>query len=261
MTDLDVAVVIEDDADVRNLLQSLLRECGFRVYAAHDGKSGVEVVRRHNADVITLDIGLPDIDGFEVLRRIRNFSDAYIVMLTGREEEADILTALHSGADDYITKPFRLRELRARLAAVMRRPRDMVSSGTLTTPSPTRASDSVQNNGSNLTHNGLTLNPRTRTVLVEGSALSLTRGEFDLLHELLGAAGGVRTKADLVLALSRECNETYISKSAERAVKDHIANLRRKLRDDPRSPRWLETVRGVGFRLAPVQPPVPDDQA
>lgn len=260
MSDLGVAVVIEDDADVRNLLEAVLRESGFGVYSAPDGKSGVEVVRRHNADVVTLDIGLPDIDGFEVLRRIRNFSDAYIVMLTGRDEEADILTALHSGADDYITKPFRPRELRARLTAVMRRPRHAAPCETLPEPSPTRPSGSVLGNGSILTHNGLTLNPKTRTVLVEGSTLVLTRSEFDLLHELLGAAGGVRTRADLALALRGECNrhDIYISESDERAVEGHIGNLRRKLGDDRQSPRWLDTVRGVGYRLAPVQPPVPD---
>ncbi|RAM36792.1 response regulator transcription factor [Arthrobacter globiformis] len=262
MSDLGLAVVIEDDADVRNILEALFREWGFGVYSAPDGKSGVEVVRRHNADMVTLDIGLPDIDGFEVLRRIRKFSDAYVVMLTGRDDEADILTALYSGADEYITKPFRPRELRARLTAVMRRPRHAPPSETLSAPSPAHWPSSAFGNGSFITHNGLTLNPQTRTVLVDGTTLVLTPSEFDLLHELLEATGGVRTRADLVLALRGERNrhDIYVSESAERAVADHIGNLRRKLRDDPQSPRWLDTVRGVGYRLAPVQPPVPDEQ-
>ena len=137
MGDLGVAVVVEDDADVRNLLEAVLSQAGFEVYSAADGRNGVEVVRDHGANVVTLDVGLPDIDGYEVLRQIRQFSDAYVVMLTGRTEEPDLLTALHSGADDYITKPFRPLELRARVAAMLRRPRPQSPQGR--TPAPAAA--------------------------------------------------------------------------------------------------------------------------
>ncbi len=130
MTDLGVAVVVEDDADVRNLVEAVLSQAGFEVHSAADGREGVDVIRRLEADVVTLDVGLPDIDGFEVLRRIRQFSDAYVVMLTARTDELDTLTALHTGADDFMTKPFRPRELRARVAAMMRRPRQDTTSGT-----------------------------------------------------------------------------------------------------------------------------------
>ena len=123
VSDLGVAVVIEDDLDMRNLLEGVLLQSGFVVYTAADGRAGVEVVRDRMPDVVTLDVGLPDIDGFEVLRRIRQFSNAYVVMLTGRTEQPDLLAALQASADDYITKPFRPRELRARIAAMMRRPR------------------------------------------------------------------------------------------------------------------------------------------
>ena len=123
MGELGVAVVIEDDDDVRNLLDAVLQQAGFEVHSAATGRDGVEAARQHQVNVITLDVGLPDIDGFEVLRRIRQFSDAYVVMLTGRDEELDTITALQGGADDYITKPFRPRELRARISAMMRRPR------------------------------------------------------------------------------------------------------------------------------------------
>ena len=123
MSDIGVAVVIEDDDDVRNLVDAVLRQAGFEVHAAATGREGVDVVRHKQASVVTLDVGLPDIDGFEVLRRIRQFSDAYVVMLTGRDEELDTVTALQTGADDYISKPFRPRELRARVSAMMRRPR------------------------------------------------------------------------------------------------------------------------------------------
>ena len=123
MTDLGVAVVVEDDEDVRNLVEAVLSQAGFEVHSAAGGREGVDVVRAREASVVTLDVGLPDIDGFEVLRRIRQFSDAYVVMLTARTDELDTLTAFHTGADDFLAKPFRPRELRARVGAMMRRPR------------------------------------------------------------------------------------------------------------------------------------------
>jgi two-component system, OmpR family, response regulator len=255
MDDLGVAVVIEDDDDVRNLLEGVLTQAGFEVHTAVDGRAGVEVVRSKQANVVTLDIGLPDIDGFEVLRRIRNFSNAYIVMLTGRTEEPDLLSALNAGADDYIAKPFRPRELRARVAAMMRRPRHEITgpkpalAGWGAAPAaPARPEDAAV-----LQHNGLELNHRTRTVEVNGEPLTLTRSEFDLLHVLLKGGGAVCTRADLVRAVRGEFydEDTYISEADERAVEVHIGNLRRKLKEDPISPRWLQTVRGVGYRLAP----------
>lgn len=123
MSDVGVAVVVEDDLDVRNLVAAVLVQAGFEVHTAHHGRSGVELVRDIQPDVITLDVGMPDIDGFEALRRIRLFSDAYVLMLTGRADESDVVTAFQAGADDYITKPFRPREMRARITAMMRRAR------------------------------------------------------------------------------------------------------------------------------------------
>lgn len=119
MNAVEVAVVIEDDADMRNLLQAVLAQAGFDVYTAVNGREGVDVVRSRVPHVVTLDVGLPDIDGFEVLRRIRCFSDAYVVMLTGRARASDVQLALQSGADDYVMKPFRPRELRSRIAAML----------------------------------------------------------------------------------------------------------------------------------------------
>lgn len=254
MDDLGVAVVIEDDADVRNLLEGILSQAGFEVHTAVDGREGVELVRQNRAQVVTLDIGLPDIDGFEVLRRIRNFSDAYVVMLTGRTEEPDLLSALNAGADDYIAKPFRPRELRARVAAMMRRPRHAVTSSpqaaSLASPPATPASFSQ---AGVLQHNGLVLNYRTRSVTIDDVSLGLTRSEFDLLHTLLRGQGAVCTRSDLVRAVRGDLYEpdAYISEADERAVEVHVGNLRRKLREDPQQPRWLQTVRGVGYRLAP----------
>ncbi|KQR65611.1 two-component system response regulator [Arthrobacter sp. Leaf337] len=250
MSDLGVAVVIEDDADVRNLLQSVLLQAGFVVHIASDGRMGVDVAREKQPDVVTLDIGLPDIDGFEVLRRIRQFSGAYVVMLTGRTDEPDLLTALQGGADDYITKPFRPLELRARISAMMRRPRQD-SSADLAAEKRTAA-----NTPGLLRHNGLALNARSRTAVLGGAPVELTRSEFDLLHELMRGAGAVKSRSELVRVVRGDYygDNDYVSEADERAVEVHIGNLRRKLRDNREDPRWLQTVRGVGYRLPPTRP-------
>jgi len=253
MTDLGVAVVVEDDADVRNLVEAVLRQAGFEVHSAAEGREGVDVVRQREANVVTLDVGLPDIDGFEVLRRIRQFSDAYIVMLTARTDELDTLTALHTGADDFLTKPFRPRELRARVAAMMRRPRHD-GQGALAAASARPGGEAAVTDNV-LRHNGLALNPEMRSVTVDDEPLALTRSEFDLLHALLRGAGTVKSKTELVRVVRGEYYraDAYISESDERAVEVHIGNLRRKLREDSVQPRWLQTVRGVGYRLAPAR--------
>ncbi|MGO4857637.1 response regulator transcription factor [Arthrobacter sp. 2MCAF14] len=272
MSEPGVAVVIEDDEDVRNLVDAILKEAGFVVHSAATGREGVEVVRDHHASVVTLDVGLPDMDGHEVLRRIRQFSDAYVVMLTARRDEPDTLTAFLTGADDYVKKPFLPRELRARVTAMMRRPR---AEGRLALPEEGRggsdrlagpdggsarfdggayaAARSAEADQAVIKHNGLALNYKSRTVTLQGSALTLTRSEFDLLFDLLRAKGEVRTRADLVRAARGDYydDDAYISDADERAVETHIGNLRRKLREDPQSPRFLQTVRGVGYRLTP----------
>lgn len=248
MSDPGVAVVIEDDDDVRNLLDAVLTQSGFEVHSAGLGRDGVELVARHGATIVTLDVGLPDIDGYEVLRRIRATSDCYVLMLTARTDELDTLTALQSGADDFITKPFRPRELRARIAAMLRRPREH-GVGSADTPSP----ETVDSDPGLLKHNGLTLNHETRTASLPGTVLNLTRSEFDLLHDLLRSGGAVRTKANLVRVVRGHHyrDDAFISDADERAVEVHMGNLRRKLGEDSREPKWLLTVRGVGYRLAP----------
>ena len=256
MGDLGVAVVIEDDVDVCNLLEAVLRQAGFEVHTAAGGRAGVQAVRDIGPDVVTLDVGLPDIDGFEVLRRIRQFSSAYVVMLTGRGDEADVLAALQGGADDYITKPFRPREVRARITAMMRRPRPHHPDGSPPGPAPVAAPATAGNSASVLRYNGLELDYRRRAVSVGGTPLELTRSEFDLLHEVLRGAGAVLSRAQLVRAVRGDQyrEDTYVSDADERAVEVHMGNIRRKLLDDPDSPRWLQTVRGVGYRLAAERP-------
>lgn len=270
------AVVIEDDADIRGLVETVLRQAGFEVTSTASGTEGVELVREKRPSIVTLDIGLIDIDGLEVARRIRLFTDCYIVMLTAQSDEADLLFGLESGADDYVIKPFRPRELRARIEAMLRRPR--VSALNVTdAPAPAAPAAPVPEAPATSTsaapaasvqqtavaeaeelvyvHNGLTLNADTRTVELDGTELELTRTEFDLLRSLLHSKRRVRSKADLVRELRDEVYvaNDFVSESEERSIEVHFANLRRKLTDDPKHPRWIETVRGVGYRLSPSQ--------
>lgn len=254
MSDARVGLVIEDDHDIRELVRTVLSQAGFEVSVASSGAEGVLIAKNLSPDVITLDLGLPDIDGFEVSRQIREFSDAYIVMLTARTEELDTLIGLESGADDYLTKPFRPRELRARIAAMMRRPRSVPD------PADALAGDNPADAGAhpergNFSHNGLELSYSSRTVVVDGKEMNLTRTEFELLHALLEAGRTVRTKSDLVRRLRDEDYDvgSYISEADERSVEVHMGNLRKKLGDSPQQPRWLQTVRGVGYRLAPSE--------
>ena len=291
------AVVIEDDQDIRELINVVLNQSGFDVHAVDSGVDGVEAVRRHNPAVVTLDLGLPDIDGFEVARRIRLFSDCYIIMLTARGDELDTLLGLETGADDYLTKPFRPRELRARVGAMLRRPRvgagrsggsagstagstaedfDRLnhrgsgasgagefdspthrvpsSSGNADSPTHRVPPSDVEGKGDrpgSLGHSGLVLDGAARTAELDGAELELTRTEFDLLAAMLESGSLVRTKAELVRRLRGDGYHggAYVNDSDERTIEVHMANLRRKLGDDPRSPRWIKTVRGVGYKL------------
>jgi len=244
MSEARVGLVIEDDQDIRELVRVVLSQAGFDVHVASTGSAGVTSARELNPDVITLDLGLPDIDGFEVARQIRKSSDAYIIMLTARAEELDTLMGLEAGGDDYLTKPFRPRELRARVEAMMRRPRASSESKS----APEEVVDPK------VSHNGLAVSAGSRTAVLNGTELKLTRTEFDLLLALLETGRIVRTKADLARRLRNEPYDvgSYVSDADERAVEVHMGNLRKKLGDSIQAPRWLETVRGVGYRLAPA---------
>lgn len=255
------AVVIEDDADIRGLITTVLRQAGFEVEGTESGLAGVELVHSTMPDIVTLDVGLTDIDGLEVARRIRRFSDCYIVMLTAQGEEADLLFGLESGADDYIVKPFRPRELRARIEAMMRRPRTAaaevpaapVAAAPAAAPAAPVAPATPERVVGEYRHNGLRLNVDTRLAELAGATLDLTRTEFDLLASLLESGRRVRSKSDLVRELRSGdyMVNDYVGESEERAIEVHFGNLRRKLGDSAREPAWIETVRGVGYRLAP----------
>lgn len=280
-----VAVVIEDDDDIRNLLQTVLTQGGFEVITRSNGLDGIEAVRTFDPTVTTLDVNMPGIDGFETAKRIRTFSSTYIVMLTALGEEIDTLQGLESGADDYVTKPFRPRELRARIEAMLRRPRiggadSSVAAASSSQRVPTHSQfEPILQSGAPLAtetdlpaavvppstvsddaqgwqeHNGLRLNLPMRIVRVGGQEISLTRSEFDLLAALMQSGRRVRTKADLALLLRGESYVTshFVSEADKRGVEVHMGNLRKKVGESSSAPRWIETVRGVGYRLTAAE--------
>lgn len=250
LPDSQVAVVIEDDPDIRSLIADVLDQAGFTVHPAGSGIEGLELVRDHQPIVTTLDVSLPGMDGFETARRIRAMSSTYIVMLTARADEIDTLQGLQSGADDYVTKPFRPRELRARIEAMLRRPRSIGGADASSETAPVSPGPAPDEDGW-LEHRGLRLHPGMRIATADEGELDLTRSEFDILAALLGSGRRVVGKGELALMLRGESHLglSFISDHDTRAIEVHVANLRRKLGESATHPRWVETIRGIGYRL------------
>jgi DNA-binding response OmpR family regulator len=227
-------LVVDDEANLVELVQGYLEREGYRVLTAGDGNRALDLVRDECPDLIVLDLMLPGLDGIEVCRRLRQFSDAYVLMLTARAEEVDKVVGLAVGADDYLTKPFSPRELVARVKAMLRRPRSTASAE----PEP------PQQLGD------LLIDRAGHEVLKRGVPLALTAREHALLVTLAAHPGRVFTRAHL---LERVWGSDFYD---DHVVEVHVGNLRRKLEDDPARPRWVQTVRGVGYRLAaPVARP------
>ena len=252
-----VAVIIEDDADVRSLLDEVFRAAGFETALAGSGLEGIAAVQSHRPVITTLDVNLPGIDGFEVARRIRQVSGTFIIMLSALSSESDVVLGLTSGADEYLVKPFRPRELRARIEALLRRPLipDPLGAPAVRAPSgpiPVVSADATVATWRGRVHRDLSLDLDTRVVLVAQTRIDLTPTEFELLSMLLDAGPRVRSKSELALGLrgSPPDQQGPVSEPDKRAIETHIANLRRKLGDSPTEPRYVETVRGVGYRLA-----------
>jgi two-component system, OmpR family, response regulator len=234
------AVVIEDDPDVRALLVELLQQSGFAVTDCSAGADGLRAVREGDPDLVTLDLNLPDLDGIEVCRRLRESSEAYVIMLTARPDEIDRLVGLETGADDYLTKPFSPRELRARVAAMMRRPRRRNTTAT----APAATAPAAQDQGEIMRLGDLEVDLEGRLAHLSGSELPLTRIEFDLLATLLSGPRRVWPRETLLRTVwgTEWAGDGHL-------VEVHMGNLRRKLGDDPRNGRYIRTVRGVGYRL------------
>ncbi|WP_022916715.1 response regulator transcription factor [Ruania albidiflava] len=220
-------LVVDDEAPLARLVASYFERDGFDVETTGNGREAITMTRELDPGVIVLDLGLPGIDGVEVCRTVRTFSDCYIVMLTARVEEVDKLIGLSVGADDYVTKPFSPRELLARVRAMLRRPRS-----SLGPEMPVRR------------FGALTVDIAAREVHLHAEPVELTRTEFDVLAALAVRPRMVFSRRQLIEAV---WGEGWVGD--EHLVDVHIGHLRRKLGDDPANPIFIKTMRGVGYRM------------
>ncbi|WP_374687467.1 response regulator [Promineifilum sp.] len=221
-------LVVDDAESLRTMLRTYLTQEGFRVVTAANGREALFVARQERPDLIVLDLMMPELGGYDFISAYRREGEAPIIILTAKLEESDKVLGLELGADDYLTKPFSLRELTARIRAVLRRA-DKNGSGP---SSVLRVGD-------------LVLDRDSRTVSAGGTAADLTPSEFDLLATLMATPGRVFSRLELLDRLQGDAYEGY-----ERTIDVHIRNLRTKIEPDPRNPRYVVTVYGIGYRLA-----------
>ncbi|MFF0991474.1 response regulator [Kocuria nitroreducens] len=224
-------LVVDDEVDLAQLVAGYVRKAGLEVAVRHDGTEAVAAVRDFAPDVLVLDLGLPGIDGIEVCRQVRTFSDCHVLMLTARDDEIDKIVGLSVGADDYVTKPFSPRELVARVQAMLRRAR--------VRPAPTSAPARQ-----GLVIGDLVVDQAAREVHLAGVAVVLTRIEFDLLAALAAHPHLVLSRRQLVEMVW----DTAWTGDAH-LVDVHIGRIRKKLGDEAASPRFIHTIRGVGYRM------------
>jgi DNA-binding response OmpR family regulator len=220
-------LVVEDEPQIATLVRDYLEHAGFAVLTAGDGQGALALARARRPDALVLDLGLPRLDGLDVIRAIRRDSRVPILILSARSDEADRVVGLELGADDYVVKPFSPRELVARVRAVLRR------------------AESTPLADERIAAGDLELDPVRRRVTVAGRPVTLTPTEFELLATLAREPGRVWTRSQLLDAVHGFSLETY-----ERAIDGHIRNLRRKLEPDAASPSYVRTVHGVGYALA-----------
>ena len=223
-------LVIDDDKKLCRLIADYLEPLGYDVLAAHTGPDGVERATAEPWQAVILDLMLPGLDGFEVLKRIRAKCDVPVLMLTARGEEADRIVGLEIGADDYLPKTFSTRELLARLRAVTRR--------------STRNAPTANDEDEELIVGKLRVNPATRVALLADQPLALTPVEFDLLASLARARGRVKSREVLLEEIRERDYDVF-----DRSIDVHISGLRKKLGDDPKTPRYIRTLRSAGYML------------
>lgn len=227
------ALVVDDETALAEVAASYLRREQFEVSVTADGISALTAARELDPDVVILDIGLPGLDGIEVCRQLRTFSDAYVVMLTARDTEVDTIVGLSVGADDYVTKPFSPREVVARIRAMLRRPRRAPGSAV-----PMSGGTAPRVFGD------LHIDTESRQTCVAGKPILLTRTEFDVLAALSSRPRHVWTRQQLLEAV---WGESWFGN--DNVVDVHVGHLRRKLADNTAEPRYVTTVRGVGYRM------------
>ena len=226
---MKTVLIVEDNPGVRTLVREYLEEHGYRVRVAGNGQEGLLEARHTRPDLVLLDVMMPGMDGLEFLRRFRASETAPVIFLTARDTELDKVLGLELGADDYVTKPFSMAELLARVRAHLRRGTEA------TAPAVLRAGE-------------LELDPTSRTFLVRGTRVDLTRSEFELMTAFLRSPGRVFSRLELLEQLQEE------ALGAERTIDVHVRNLRTKVEREPGKPRLIETVFGVGYRLNPDPP-------
>ncbi|MGZ5384416.1 MAG: response regulator transcription factor [Acidimicrobiia bacterium] len=228
-----LVLIIDDERELRTMLSSYLKKEGFETLEAADGPQGLESAAKGEPDLIILDVGLPGIDGFEVLRRLRQRSDVPVIMLTARSEEMDRVVGLTVGADDYVTKPFSPREVSARITAILRR--------------SSMATRSGEDEEQALRFEGLIIDSAKREVVCDGKPVEVSTLEFDLLVALASSPGRVFSRQQL---MEKVWGWDYFG--VDRVVDVHMVNIRKALGDDPAHPRFIGTVRGVGYKFQPA---------
>lgn len=228
------ALVVDDEVPLADVVASYLRREFFEVTVCHTGSEALAVAREVDPDVVVLDLGLPGIDGVEVCRQLRTFSDAYVVMLTARDTEMDTIVGLSVGADDYVTKPFSPRELVARIRAMLRRPR-IVGTAVMHDNSGPETSQ---------VFGPLSIDPASRQVFLDGDPVALTRTEFDILAALSSRPGVVWSRRQLIDAI---WGDPWVGN--DHLVDVHVGHVRRKLGDTATESKFVVTVRGVGYRM------------
>lgn len=234
--DKTTVLVVEDAPEFRTMIEAVFdREANFDVHLAADGLQALELARKIDPEVVILDVGLPGMDGVSVCRELRLFTDAYVIMLTARDEEVDRLVGLAVGADDYMTKPFSTRELVARVQTVLRRPRRRLGDAPLDVDAP--VTDDVVEEGD------VRLDRLSREVTVDGESVQLTKIEFDLLETLISRPEMVFSRQLLLETVWGD--EWY---GDDHMISVHMANVRKKL--DRRGTKHIKTIRGVGYRFA-----------
>lgn len=226
-------LLIDDDPEFCSLLNDYLELNSISLTCAHDGQSGLDILDRRAFDLILLDMFLPDINGLDVLRRIRRMQSPPVVMLSAHNEETDRIIALEIGADDYVPKAFSSRELLARIRAVLRR------------CAPEQESAPPETDGRDILRvRDLTVNNHTKEAFLHGEPLNLTVSEFQILFTLISEPGSVFSREDLLRITAERDFNKY-----DRSIDVHISSLRRKLREDTGSPQYIRTLRGVGYSL------------
>ena len=223
-------LIIDDDRKLCRLIRDYLEPMGYETEMAHTGPEGLEKALNQNFHALILDVMLPGMDGFEVLKKLRHKSDVPVLMLTGRGEEPDRIVGLEIGADDYLPKTFSTRELLARLRAVTRR----------STRKPSGEAEGTEE----FVAGPLRVRPSARVALLDDEPMTLTPVEFDLLACLAQAKGRVKTREQLLDAMSDRNFDVF-----DRSIDVHISSLRKKLGDDPKSPRFIRTLRSAGYML------------